>query len=216
MTELNDHLKLLFARAGGTPLPALRQAGAPRHAREHRRPDARRAIRARRRPAAAADLPGAGSRELQRGGDQGAARRQGYTRIHEKRGDTLQVVQDRFRWSSIDRAGARERCHRGGAQGGAGTARCISRAPRPATRGAPWRFSTGLHCPDCDIAYKDPSPSTFSFNSPIGACETCRGFGRIIGVDYGLVIPDDRLSLRAGRDQDPGRRSRTRNARPIC
>ncbi len=63
---------------------------------------------------------------------------------------------------------------------------------------APWRFSTGLHCADCDIQYKDPSPSTFSFNSPIGACETCRGFGRSIGVDYGLVVPDAALSLRAG------------------
>ena len=63
---------------------------------------------------------------------------------------------------------------------------------------APWRFSSGLHCPDCDISYKDPSPSTFSFNSPIGACETCRGFGRSIGVDYGLVIPDSALSLRQG------------------
>ncbi|HEY3851335.1 MAG TPA: excinuclease ABC subunit UvrA, partial [Steroidobacteraceae bacterium] len=64
--------------------------------------------------------------------------------------------------------------------------------------GAPWRFSTELHCPDCDITYKDPSPSTFSFNSPIGACETCRGFGRMIGVDYGLVIPNTALSLREG------------------
>ena len=67
-----------------------------------------------------------------------------------------------------------------------------------ARRGAPWRFSTALHCPDCDIHYKEPSPSTFSFNSPIGACETCRGFGRTIGVDYGLVIPDAALSLRDG------------------
>src|SRR6266403_1476843 len=63
---------------------------------------------------------------------------------------------------------------------------------------APWRFSTGLHCPDCDISYKDPSPSTFSFNSPIGACETCRGFGRSSGVVYGLVIPEAALSLRQG------------------
>ena len=62
----------------------------------------------------------------------------------------------------------------------------------------PWRFSTALHCPDCDIHYKEASPSTFSFNSPIGACDTCRGFGRTIGVDYGLVIPDSALSLRDG------------------
>jgi len=51
---------------------------------------------------------------------------------------------------------------------------------------------------DCDIHYDTPHPSTFSFNSPLGACETCRGFGRVIGVDYGLVIPDERKSLREG------------------
>ncbi len=64
--------------------------------------------------------------------------------------------------------------------------------------GAPWRFSTALHCADCDILYQDPSPSTFSFNSALGACEVCRGFGRSIGVDFGLVIPDETLSLRGG------------------
>src|SRR5205814_6857678 len=41
-------------------------------------------------------------------------------------------------------------------------------------------------------------PSQFSFNSPLGACESCRGFGRTIGIDYGLVIPDDTRSLRGG------------------
>ena len=61
-----------------------------------------------------------------------------------------------------------------------------------------WKFSTGLHCPDSDIRYGDPIPSMFSFNSAVGACETCRGFGRVIGVDYGLVIPNDKLTLRAG------------------
>ncbi len=61
-----------------------------------------------------------------------------------------------------------------------------------------WKFSTGLHCPDCDIHYQEPSPSLFSFNSPLGACDTCRGFGRVIGVDYGLVIPDESKTLREG------------------
>ena len=65
---------------------------------------------------------------------------------------------------------------------------------------AAWRFSTA----DCTVRIatsltRVPSPSTFSFNSPIGACETCRGFGRSIGVDYGLVIPDSALTLREGR-----------------
>eukprot|EP01030_Chromulinospumella_sphaerica_P002934 gene2934-2868_t len=61
-----------------------------------------------------------------------------------------------------------------------------------------WRFSTGLHCPESDQRYTDPIPSMFSFNSAVGACETCRGFGRVIGVDYGLVIPNPKLTLRAG------------------
>ena len=63
---------------------------------------------------------------------------------------------------------------------------------------ATWRYSSGLHCADCDIAYQDPLPSHFSFNSPLGACETCRGFGRVIGVDYDLVIPDHGKTLGGG------------------
>jgi excinuclease ABC subunit A len=55
-----------------------------------------------------------------------------------------------------------------------------------------------LHCPQSNLRYADPMPSMFSFNSAVGACDTCRGFGRVIGVDYGLVIPDDKLTLRAG------------------
>jgi excinuclease ABC subunit A len=61
-----------------------------------------------------------------------------------------------------------------------------------------WKFSTGLHCPESDLRYTQPTPSLFSFNSPHGACPTCKGFGRVIGVDYGLVMPDARLTLRAG------------------
>ena len=61
-----------------------------------------------------------------------------------------------------------------------------------------WRFSTGLHCPDSDLRYADPQPALFSFNSAYGACETCRGFGRVIGVDWGLVIPDEKKTLRNG------------------
>ncbi|MGI9301247.1 MAG: excinuclease ABC subunit UvrA, partial [Gammaproteobacteria bacterium] len=60
------------------------------------------------------------------------------------------------------------------------------------------KFSTALHCPDCDIHYSDPAPSRFSFNSPVGACETCRGFGRTMGIDYGLVVPDENKTLADG------------------
>jgi len=59
-------------------------------------------------------------------------------------------------------------------------------------------FSAAYHCAFCDISYPPPSPHLFSFNSPLGACETCRGFGRIIDVDLDLVIPDKSLSLEKG------------------
>ncbi len=76
-----------------------------------------------------------------------------------------------------------------------------------------WRYSTGLHCPESDLRYADPQPALFSFNSAFGACETCRGFGRVIGVDLGLVIPDPRKTLRNGAIKTirrrPGTRSRT-------
>jgi excinuclease ABC subunit A len=62
-------------------------------------------------------------------------------------------------------------------------------------QGNPLKFSQHLHCPDCNIMYRDPVPNLFSFNSPLGACEACQGFGRTIGIDLDLIIPDPRKSL---------------------
>lgn len=64
--------------------------------------------------------------------------------------------------------------------------------------GSELKFSTTLHCPQCDIYYREPVPNLFSFNSPLGACPTCHGFGRIIEIDPDLVIPDKFKSLRDG------------------
>ncbi|MFW2390003.1 MAG: excinuclease ABC subunit UvrA [Polyangiales bacterium] len=60
--------------------------------------------------------------------------------------------------------------------------------------GAELGFSEGLHCPSCDRSFRRATPGLFSFNSPIGACETCRGFGRTIEIDLDRVIPDYDLS----------------------
>ena len=60
------------------------------------------------------------------------------------------------------------------------------------------RFSRQFHCAACDVEYRDPSPSLFSFNNPIGACPDCRGFGRIISIDYRLALPDMSLSIADG------------------
>jgi excinuclease ABC subunit A len=57
------------------------------------------------------------------------------------------------------------------------------------------KFSQHLHCPECNITYRDPVPNLFSFNSPLGACDTCQGFGRTIDIDLDLIIPDPRKNL---------------------
>ena len=57
-------------------------------------------------------------------------------------------------------------------------------------------FSTNFECDG--ITFEEPSEQMFSFNSPIGACPECGGFGRVIGIDEGLVIPDTELSLHDG------------------
>src|SRR5438093_3165527 len=59
-------------------------------------------------------------------------------------------------------------------------------------------FSTGWHCAHCDLDIRPPSPGLFSFNSPLGACPECRGFGRTIAIDLNKAIPDRSLSIKQG------------------
>ncbi len=60
------------------------------------------------------------------------------------------------------------------------------------------RFSTVLCCEDCGIDYPDPQGRLYSFNSPLGACPECEGFGNIIDIDMDLVVPDPLKTLRDG------------------
>ncbi|MBT9464684.1 excinuclease ABC subunit UvrA [Hydrogenophaga sp.] len=113
----------------------------------------------------------------------------------------LDVVADRFRIGTTEPARVMEAIEVGLKRGsGKLMVYALKSESDPQLGGEPeiWRFSTGLHCPESDIRYSEPTPSMFSFNSAVGACEACRGFGRVIGVDYGLVIPNDKLTLRAG------------------
>ncbi|MBJ7259485.1 MAG: excinuclease ABC subunit UvrA, partial [Chthoniobacterales bacterium] len=59
-------------------------------------------------------------------------------------------------------------------------------------------FSTGWHCAWCDLDIRPPTPGLFSFNHPLGACPECRGFGRVIGLDWGRIIPDRSRTLAEG------------------
>jgi len=60
------------------------------------------------------------------------------------------------------------------------------------------RLSERLECPRCGRAYTELEPRLFSFNNPFGACPTCHGFGNLIEVDIDLVVPDKRKSLAEG------------------
>ncbi len=217
MTELNDHLKLLFAR--GAQLFDRETALAVRH-----------------------DSPESIYAELQRRcAEQGDPRlvvtfpvelpasttpeeveqwlsASGYTRVQAERTvqrevkdeapakgkkakpvieavKLLDVVADRFRIGNAEPARVMEAIEAGLKRGAGKLMVYVLKE-----EGEPdiWRFSTGLHCPESDIRYTEPTPSAFSFNSAVGACEACRGFGRVIGVDYGLVIPDEKITLRNG------------------
>ncbi len=60
------------------------------------------------------------------------------------------------------------------------------------------RFSARLVCNGCGREFPPPTPHLFSFNSPHGACPDCNGFGNRLAFDERLIVPDDRLSLRDG------------------
>ena len=127
---------------------------------------------------------------------------QGYTRILQRtqraNQRVLHVVQDRFRGSGVEIerltdavANATQR----------GNGKVDVFALNPETQQPTdqlWRFSIGLHCAQCEIDIPKPQPGHFSFNSPLGACSACNGFGRIIGIDYKLVIPDEQKTLAQG------------------
>jgi excinuclease ABC subunit A len=59
-------------------------------------------------------------------------------------------------------------------------------------------YSRQLMCEDTGISYEEPSPNSFSFNSPYGACPTCKGLGQVYTVDMNAIIPDDSLSINEG------------------
>jgi len=67
-----------------------------------------------------------------------------------------------------------------------------------AAQGAELRFSETFACLDCGLSFEALEPRVFSFNSPYGACPDCAGLGTARELDEGLVLPDRALTLREG------------------
>src|SRR6478735_4382459 len=213
MTELNDHLKLLFARAA-----ELFDKQSGKRVR-HDTPETIYAELMERTAEAAArgdeprlivtfpvELPA----DTSAGEIEQWLAASGFTRVHAEREvasptgprKVLDVVADRFRIQATEKVRAVEAIEtalkRGGGRVNVYVVAAAANGEGEHAATDLWRFSTGLHCPASDCRYADPQPALFSFNSAYGACETCRGFGRVIGVDLGLVIPDERKTLKEG------------------
>ena len=60
------------------------------------------------------------------------------------------------------------------------------------------QYSRQLMCEETGISYEEPSPNTFSFNSPYGACPVCKGLGNVYQVNIESIIPDPELSINEG------------------
>jgi excinuclease ABC subunit A len=66
------------------------------------------------------------------------------------------------------------------------------------TEDSQFQLKRGLSCPECGVELAPARPGLFSYESPLGACPACRGFGRTLGVDLEKVIPDDSRTLAKG------------------
>jgi excinuclease ABC subunit A len=197
-TEVQDHLRLLFARIGRTVCDGC--------GREVRRDTA----------ASAADvlLAEAGGERLLVGfelaepsaGSLDELRKRGFRRLlrgpevvdiedEQVTTTTLEpgavVVVDRVRATEEARGRLVDALELAFREGGG---RAVAEAPRRPRR----CFTEAFQCEGCGRGFVEPQPRLFSFNNPFGACPSCHGFGNLIEVDLDLVVPDKRRSLAEG------------------
>ncbi len=207
-TEIYDSLRLLFAHGGTTFCPACDVAAGPG--------GVDRAVaelccaEEGSRVTLVAPLPWAGkgaAGKLLRRSRNGRLRvmelkRAGFFRALSPDGETVEIPEDVE--GLLDAEGhlpvvvgrfvIRQEA-RGEIAAAADTAFAMAGALRAVFDGRTRTFRRGLHCPGCGADFRDPTPPLFAFNSPLGACQACQGFGRVIGVDLEKVIPDPGSTL---------------------
>ena len=208
LTELLDHVKILYER-----LAELTCDGCGGPVRRDGAVDAARAAHERSRrthvlvtfPVAlargfgpdevASALAGQGIRRLLVGGRVVEAE----AAAVERAGDEIEAVLDRIVRGETDTARITESVEQAlRLSRGRVSIVPLTRDGRRAARRGRLAFSTSLSCPRCSIEYPDPQAGLFSFNSPVGACPRCRGFGTIIEIDPTLVVPDGSRSIAEG------------------
>ncbi|HEY0790150.1 MAG TPA: excinuclease ABC subunit UvrA [Chthoniobacterales bacterium] len=202
MTEINDYLKLLMARAASAFCPSCQRQVVPESAESITTE-----VLARLADKTVLVTFGVPAPPGTRAADFfGFLHQQGFVRVFlegdVKRTDQpesvkrvpglVPVIQDRLTVGEGSRARLTEAIE-GSLKYGKGLVNVITLEPV-----ADHRFSVGWHCPDCDLDIRPPSPGLFSFNNPLGACPACRGFGRTIGIDLDRALPDRSRSLAEG------------------
>jgi excinuclease ABC subunit A len=111
---------------------------------------------------------------------------------------SLTVIQDRVKMTPANRARFVLACEQAYHFGKAKLAVQLIQPGSRQTAVPPTLFSGGWHCARCDLDYREATPALFSFNHPIGACPACRGFGRIIAINYAAAVPDWSKTLAQG------------------
>ncbi|MFI4946704.1 MAG: excinuclease ABC subunit A, partial [Burkholderiales bacterium] len=201
-TEIHDHLRLLFARAGRVVCDGCGQEvgrDSPTRVAERllQEPEGTRLLVAF-RPAPAVEGEDVYSAEAI-----GALRKRGFTRLliggeavetADLAGPVPQdalVLVDRLVLREGERSRLVESLEAALREGGG---RAVVERPGQ----EPLRVSERFECSRCEKTFVEPQPRLFSFNNPFGACPTCHGFGNLIEVDLDLVVPDKHKSLAEG------------------
>lgn len=215
-TEILEHLRILFAKAGQVVCPTCHVAAVSMSA--DSAADHLITVADGHRSMLVIDLPSTTAAELlQRGFTRCIAG--GSTVTLEEldsqgvESHSIRIVVDRVRVAESARARLSESivqafAHSGGRcialvdAGGSSVARDPAGAEN--VDGRPWQtviLSQGLTCTDCGREFSKPSAESLSFQSPLGACSKCDGFGQVSGMTLQKVVPDDSLSLRQGAIQ---------------
>ncbi|MEK7953613.1 excinuclease ABC subunit UvrA [Luteolibacter soli] len=107
---------------------------------------------------------------------------------------TISVIQDRVTVADSDRTRLLEALEHAFTLGKGHATLSLASKPQASAKG----FSATWTNPATGNSLRAPSPALFSFNNPLGACPKCRGFGRVIGLDLDKSVPDPSLTIRQG------------------